>query len=48
MAWRMPRLESIGAIALTPMRRVCMIVLRAYLVVAVAMVIARVVQTASG
>ncbi len=48
MAWRMPGLESLGAIDLTPMRRIGMLVLRGYLVVAVGMVIARVVQTAYG
>jgi Mn2+/Fe2+ NRAMP family transporter len=44
--WRAPRLEAIGALRLTPMRRLSMLVLRGYLVVAVAMVIVRVVQTA--
>jgi hypothetical protein len=38
---------AIGALRLTPMRRTCMIVLRAYLAIAVAMVIIRVIQTAS-
>jgi hypothetical protein len=45
-AWRAPRLEAIGAIRLTPMRRLSMLVLRGYLVIAVIMVIVRVVQTA--
>jgi hypothetical protein len=44
-AWRAPRLEAIGAIRLTPMRRLSMLVLRGYLVVAVIMVIVRVAQT---
>jgi Mn2+/Fe2+ NRAMP family transporter len=48
IAWRMPPLESLETVTLTPLRRVGMIVLRAYLVMAVVMVIARVVQTASG
>jgi hypothetical protein len=48
IAWRMPGLDSLGAVTLTPLRRTGMIVLRAYLVVAVAMVIARVIQTAYG
>jgi Mn2+/Fe2+ NRAMP family transporter len=47
-SWRMPPLETLGPIRLTPMRRACMIVLRGYLVVAVAMVLVRVVQTAVG
>jgi hypothetical protein len=45
-AWRAPRLETIGAIRLTPMRRLSMLVLRGYLAIAVIMVIVRVVQTA--
>jgi Mn2+/Fe2+ NRAMP family transporter len=48
VAWRMPGLDAIGPIQLTPMRRVCMLVLRGYLVVAVVMVIVRVIQTAAG
>jgi Mn2+/Fe2+ NRAMP family transporter len=44
--WRAPRLDAIGAIRLTPMRRLSMLVLRGYLVIAVIMVIVRVVQTA--
>ena len=48
IAWRMPGLDAIGPIQLTPMRRVCMVVLRGYLVVAVVMVIVRVIQTAAG
>jgi NRAMP (natural resistance-associated macrophage protein)-like metal ion transporter len=47
IAWRMPGLDTIGAIQLTPMRRVFMIVLRGYLAVAVVMVIVRVIQTAA-
>jgi hypothetical protein len=47
IAWRTPRLDSIGSIELTPMRRVFMVVLRGYLLVAVAMVIVRVLQTAA-
>ncbi|HEX4152126.1 MAG TPA: NRAMP family divalent metal transporter [Steroidobacteraceae bacterium] len=45
-AWRAPRLDTLGAIRMTPMRRLSMLVLRGYLVVAVLMVIVRVVQTA--
>ena len=48
LAWRMPALETLGPIPLTPMRRTCMIVLRGYLVVAVVMVVIRVAQTAVG
>jgi Mn2+/Fe2+ NRAMP family transporter len=44
--WRAPRLETIGPIHLTPTRRLWMLVLRGYLVIAVIMVIIRVVQTA--
>ena len=47
MEWRMPPLSTLGPVELTPMRRAFMIVLRGYLVVAVAMVIIRVVQTAA-
>jgi len=47
IAWKTPGLNSLGAIKLTPMRRIGMLVLRAYLVVAVAMVIARVIHTAA-
>ena len=39
--------QAIGPIQLTPMRRACMLLLRGYLVVAVCMVIARVLQTAA-
>ena len=46
-AWRTPRLETIGAIRLTPMRRLSMLVLRGYLTVAVIMVIVRVAQLAA-
>jgi NRAMP (natural resistance-associated macrophage protein)-like metal ion transporter len=45
-AWRAPRLETLGPIRLTPTRRIWMLVLRAYLVIAVVMVIVRVAQTA--
>jgi Mn2+/Fe2+ NRAMP family transporter len=45
-AWRAPRLESLGAISLTPTCRLWMLVLRAYLVIAVVMVIVRVAQMA--
>ncbi len=45
-AWRAPHLDAIGAIRLTPMRRLSMLVLRGYLVIAVIMVVVRVVQTA--
>jgi Mn2+/Fe2+ NRAMP family transporter len=47
MAWRTPELGSIGPLQLTPMRRTCMIVLRGYLAVAVAMVVIRVIQSAA-
>ena len=45
--WLAPRLDDIGAIELTPMRRLSMLVLRGYLVIAVIMVLVRVVQTAA-
>jgi Mn2+/Fe2+ NRAMP family transporter len=45
-SWRAPRLKDVGAIRLTPMRRLSMLVLRGYLVIAVIMVIVRVAQTA--
>jgi len=48
IAWRMPGLDAIGPIQLTPMRRGFMLMLRGYLVVAVVMVIVRVIQTAGG
>jgi Mn2+/Fe2+ NRAMP family transporter len=48
IAWRMPGLDTIGPIQLTPMRRGFMLMLRGYLVVAVVMVIVRVIQTAAG
>jgi Mn2+/Fe2+ NRAMP family transporter len=48
IAWRMPGLDAIGPIQLTPMRRGFMLMLRGYLVVAVVMVIVRVIQTAAG
>ena len=44
--WRAPRLETLGPIRLTPARRIWMLVLRAYLIIAVVMVIVRVAQTA--
>jgi hypothetical protein len=44
--WRAPRLETLGPIQLTTARRIWMLVLRAYLVIAVVMVIVRVTQTA--
>jgi Mn2+/Fe2+ NRAMP family transporter len=44
LAWRMPALEALDPIRLTPMRRACMLVLRAYLLLAVAMVIVHVLQ----
>jgi hypothetical protein len=43
--WSIDFMEAIGALHLTPMRRLSMLVLRGYLVIAVAMVIVRVVQT---
>jgi Mn2+/Fe2+ NRAMP family transporter len=48
LAWRAPPLETIGPVRFTPLRRVCMLVLRGYLVVAVGMVVVRVIQTAAG
>jgi hypothetical protein len=47
LAWRAPPLEAVGAVRFTPLRRVCMIVLRGYLVTAVGMVVVRVIQTAA-
>jgi Mn2+/Fe2+ NRAMP family transporter len=47
-AWRAPALHTLGAIEFTPIRRLGMIVLRGYLAVAVAMVVVRVIQTATG
>jgi Mn2+/Fe2+ NRAMP family transporter len=47
IAWRVPELGSISPLHLTPMRRTCMIVLRGYLAVAVAMVVIRVIQSAA-
>jgi Mn2+/Fe2+ NRAMP family transporter len=44
LAWRMPALSTLSPIRLTPMRRTCMLVLRAYLLLAVAMVIVHVLQ----
>jgi Mn2+/Fe2+ NRAMP family transporter len=45
LAWRAPSLEALEPLRLTPARRLWMLVLRGYLVVAVAMVIVRVIQT---
>ena len=47
-AWRMPDLDTLGPVRFTPLRRASMLVLRAYLLVAVGMVIVRVIQTAMG
>ena len=47
-AWRMPALDVLGPVEFTPMRRVSMLVLRGYLLVAVGMVVVRVIQTATG
>jgi NRAMP (natural resistance-associated macrophage protein)-like metal ion transporter len=47
-AWRAPRLEELGPVRLTSARRLWMLVLRAYLVIAVIMVVVRVAQTALG
>ncbi len=47
-AWRAPSLEALGPLRLTPSRRLWMLVLRAYLIIAVVMVIVRVTQTALG
>ncbi len=46
--WRMPPLDALAPLRLSPMNRLWMIVLRAYLLIAVLMVIVRVVQMASG
>jgi NRAMP (natural resistance-associated macrophage protein)-like metal ion transporter len=46
--WRMPPLATLRSAGLTPARRVWMLVLRCYLVVAVLMVMVRVVQLALG
>jgi hypothetical protein len=48
MAWRAPDVETLKRIELTPLRRVCMLALRGYLVIAALMVVVRVIQTASG
>lgn len=47
MAWRAPDLETLERLELTPLRRVCMLALRSYLIVAALMVIVRVIQTAA-
>jgi Mn2+/Fe2+ NRAMP family transporter len=47
LAWRTPALDDLGPIRFTPMRRTCMLVLRGYLLLAVAMVVVRVIQTAA-
>jgi Mn2+/Fe2+ NRAMP family transporter len=47
-AWRAPPLDALGRIELTPLRRVGMLVLRGYLLVAVGMVVVRVIQSATG
>jgi NRAMP (natural resistance-associated macrophage protein)-like metal ion transporter len=44
-AWRAPALDSLEPLKLTPTRRLWMLVLRGYLLVAVVMVIVRVIQT---
>lgn len=46
--WRMPPLETLAPVRLTMPKRLCMSVLRGYLVVAVGMVLVRVVQVAWG
>jgi Mn2+/Fe2+ NRAMP family transporter len=46
--WVAPLVDTLGPIRLTPMRRVAMLTLRGYLLVAVGMVIVRVLQTAGG
>jgi Mn2+/Fe2+ NRAMP family transporter len=45
LAWRAPPLESLQPLRLTPARRLWMLILRGYLVIAVIMVIVRVAQT---
>jgi Mn2+/Fe2+ NRAMP family transporter len=47
-SWRSPPLDDLGPIQLTPLRRLGMIGLRGYLLLAVVMVVVRVVQTAIG
>ncbi len=44
--WRMPPLETLPKMVLTPMNRLWLIVLRGYLIVAVALVIFRIAQIA--
>jgi hypothetical protein len=44
--WRMPPLDQLPAAKMTPLTRMWLIVLRAYLVLAVALVVVRVVQLA--
>jgi hypothetical protein len=47
-AWRMPKLSTLSPLHLTLSKRVWMIVLRGYLILAVGMVLVRVVQLALG
>ncbi len=47
-AWKAPSLEALGPIRLTAARRLWMLILRAYLLIAMIMVIVRVTQTALG
>jgi hypothetical protein len=47
-SWRAPALDELGRIELTPLRRVGLLVLRGYLLVAVGMVVVRVIQSATG
>jgi hypothetical protein len=44
--WRMPPLDQLPAAKLTPLARMWLIVLRAYLVLAIALVVVRVIQLA--
>jgi len=46
VTWRMPPLDELAPARLTPAKKLWMIVLRGYLVVAVGMVVVRVVQLA--
>jgi len=47
-SWRMPPLDELPAARLTPLNRIWMIVLRAYLVVAAGLVLVRIFQLATG
>ncbi len=46
--WRMPPLDELSPASLTPLKRLWMIVLRAYLIIAAGLVLVRIVQLATG